>query len=358
MTSVPVHIQRSIHPFPYKIKDHHTVSWKDKTIIWGGHGAEIPYEERTVVYIHDIYGEWIKKETSGDFPPYSIGSNVLVNVVKDNMIVMYTRNPGTVHIVMYYLDMNTWVWTRLHIHVQGTIFQRWDMSSWVHNGKIYCFGGADDDHHFNDLYCFDSSHTTWELIAQEGDIPSPRFRHWSIIIGDTVFLFGGKDWERLHYDLHILDMGTLKWKRIHGNRPTSRWFFGLGFGRHNVHNFCLASSSTAILFCPNATWLLDLQKAKQIEKPSAIWTKLPYSFIRQQHAAILEPKSQSLWIIGGWRDGAGNSLSDVVKMSFNRISLKNLAIDCVVRNIRADDARLLPKQIPLQLKNEIELHRV
>ena len=358
MTHVPVQIQRSIYPFPHRIQDHQAVSWKDNAIIWGGIGINKrrSIQENSVVYINDVSGEWIEKDTSGDIPPYSRGYDVMVHVVKDKMIVIYTRGSGAYEVVMHSLDMNTWAWTRFH--PQGTLFRRWGMSSWVHNGKIYCFGGAYDDHHFNDLHCFgNNDHMSWELTAQEGDIPSPRFRHWTIITGDTVFLFGGKGGERLYYDLHILDMGTLRWKMIHGNRPTSKWFFGLGFGKHNIHNFCPASSSTAALFCPNAIWLLDLQKAGQMQDPSAIWTKVPNPFRRQRHAAVLEPKSLMLWIIGGCIDNTGNSLSDVVKMSFKHSSLKNLAMECVARNIGADDVRLLPKEIPIQLKNEIECHR-
>lgn len=46
--------------------------------------------------------------------------------------------------------------------------------------------------------------------------------------------------------------------------------------------------------------------------------------------------------------------SDVLKMSFNHVPLKVLAMDRVAKSINIDDERLLPDQFPIQLRNELQ----
>ena len=100
-------------------------------------------------------------------------------------------------------------------------------------------------------------------------------------------------------------------------------------------------------------WLLKLDKAKQVKDPSSIWTRMPNHLSRLFHAAVLEPVSQRLWVIGG-EDMDFNITSDVVKMSYNLVPLKILAVDHAAHNVCANDTRLSPDQFPVQLRKEIE----
>ena len=48
---------------------------------------------------------------------------------------------------------------------------------------------------------------------------------------------------------------------------------------------------------------------------------------------------------------------DVLKISFNLLPLKILALDRMARNIRAQDPRLQPDRIPKRLAQEIEEYK-
>ena len=127
------------------------------------------------------------------------------------------------------------------------------------------------------------------------------------------------------------------------------------------HTLTRISQSTALLFGRDYfsersdCWLLNLQNAKELKEPSLIWSKFPNHFPRFGHAAVVDPVSRNLWVTGGYR--YPNETSDILKLSFNQTSLKNLAIDHAARNISSTDQRLQPGQFPDNLKKEIEDHR-
>ena len=106
------------------------------------------------------------------------------------------------------------------------------------------------------------------------------------------------------------------------------------------------SASTAVLY-GYGSWILDLHKAKQIQHPSSIWTRIPYEYptSRREHAAVIEPISQRLWILGGFEKEFFNeedtSTSDILEMPIN-VSLRDLAIDCAARSISPNDPKLAP----------------
>merc|ERR550532_464662 len=106
---------------------------------------------------------------------------------------------------IYALDLNSWRWTKLN--PKGTPpFKCTSLSTWVHNGKFYGFGGkiTRDDIHFdpdaypvylvvsydtegtvlgditvygetftNQLFCYNVSDNCWEWPSAWGDIPHP-----------------------------------------------------------------------------------------------------------------------------------------------------------------------------------------
>ena len=182
----------------------------------------------------------------------------------------------------------------------------------------------------------------------------------SIVSGDTVFLFGGRgdlpdqEEEKLS-DLHILDMSTMRWKKVHDNVPILRklpTLMGIRF------TFTRVSDSTAILYGEYTSFfVLDLNKAKQLQDPWAIWTQVPHKFPRSSHASVLEPVSQRLWIIGGYIGlENGRITSDILEIPIE-VSLKDLAIECAASNIAADDSKLEDGKYPKCLRDEIEAYR-
>ena len=75
-----------------------------------------------------------------------------------------------------------------------------------------------------------------------------------------------------------------------------------------------------------------------------------FSYTRSMHLAPLEPKSLKLWEMGGYNRHIKDSNMSLLKLSFQKpITLKDLAINCIVRCMKDVDVRLLPDQLPSDL---------
>ena len=388
--SVPLCIQKYPLPFRKSI----VVPWNDTVIAWGtGRGFSDFSATYSVIYQH-IQGEWLRRETSGCVPDARIADKAAIHVVNDQMYVVGDTYYKTLdhNIEVHSLDIKTWTWKKLAPKGKMPSIMSSGMSSWSYRGKLYFFGGlvfleqplTEDGCDYlsnttmdlanfcgsliigqvNQLFCYNIDNNTWEWPGQSGDIPSPRSGPSTIICDDNVFLFGGRN-DKLHElvcfnDLHILDMEKMSWRKVHDTIEDV-----MVPSRHASHTFTRISQSHAILFgsvyllennrtvLKDDCWLLDLKKAKLQEEPSSIWTRIRNHFPRKYHAAILEPISQRLWIM----DGSIHSDSRLLKMTQNMLSLKEICLNWMNSFIHGDDARLLPNEFPLQLKNEIEVYR-
>ena len=139
---------------------------------------------------------------------------------------------------------------------------------------------------------------TWEWPLHGGEVPSPREDLATIIVDDTVYLFGGNRYFQMadmeYNELYILDMGSMTWKRVHGNcyqdeAPHAKL--------SPDHTLTKISKSAAViygslegnigeLYSPEC-WLLNLDNARQLKDPASIWTRIPTPFPRVVHASGL-----------------------------------------------------------------------
>ena len=156
-------------PFVHNRSNHMAVTWKDLVIILGGvsdNGSVWtpygPHRENEfdphAVYCH-MDGKWFPKTTYGDIPPYlGFRDNAGAEVLEDTMYLMFGENTGLytcdercendpkkcvcpdIYNDIYALDLNSWRWTKLN--PKGTPpFKCNSLSTWIHNGKFYGFGG-------------------------------------------------------------------------------------------------------------------------------------------------------------------------------------------------------------------------
>ena len=108
-------------------------------------------------------------------------------------------------------------------------------------------------------------------------------------------------------DMHILDMQSMKCKKVHDNLSN-----GEGPKRISERNckfICISQSMVFIIgvfwdestqkFANNTRLMMNMHNAKQCMEPSAIWMKIANVYPRANHAAILQPLSKTLWVIGG-----------------------------------------------------------
>lgn len=57
------------------------------------------------------------------------------------------------------------------------------------------FGGADDHYYYNDIWCFDPQTSRWEAIPSYGSLPASRQGHTACVIDDTMYIYGGMNFE-------------------------------------------------------------------------------------------------------------------------------------------------------------------
>lgn len=283
------------------------------------------------------------------------------------MFVLDSDHNG--EIVIFSLDLKTWEWSKLYPSGhQSPPRSSYGLkaSSWTHGGKIYYFGSkvmpTPIIHSYtNHLFCYNTSANAWEWPNQCGDIPSPRINTKIITCNGTVFLFGGFNGGKRYNDLYTLNLDDMRWTQIHGldygighngkDLPQPKGMDGRTLTRFN--------EGTAVLFGgygKHNSWLLDLEKIKRRNETSLIWTRIPDHLPRRLHAAVLEPVSKRLWVIGG-EDNKFDTTANVLKMTSNLVPLKILAMDCAVRQSNIGDARLSPDHFPIQLKKELEEYR-
>ena len=80
-------------------------------------------------------------------------------------------------------------------------------SPFIYN--VFRFGGDGGRHYFNDTWSFNVLTLKWTKLQCTGSIPSSRFGHAAVVIGDVMYVFGGSapDGTRLG-DLAALNLSS------------------------------------------------------------------------------------------------------------------------------------------------------
>ncbi|KAF9570375.1 Negative regulator of mitotic exit [Mortierella alpina] len=82
----------------------------------------------------------------------------------------------------------------------------------AYEGKVYIFGGADNQYYYNDIWCYDPTINKWEPIPSYGTLPSGRQGHTVSVIDDTMYIYGGMNHEdQLLGDVCAFKFNERKW---------------------------------------------------------------------------------------------------------------------------------------------------
>lgn len=82
-------------------------------------------------------------------------------------------------------------------------------------GLMYLFGGEGRRaQFFNDLFSYDPATRTWQSIACKGAVPSPRTSHSVCVIGNRMFVFGGRCGRRRFNDCYAFDTRQSLWYQV------------------------------------------------------------------------------------------------------------------------------------------------
>ncbi|XP_047317079.1 nitrile-specifier protein 5 isoform X1 [Impatiens glandulifera] len=88
--------------------------------------------------------------------------------------------------------------------------------------KAYAFGGEFTPRVpvDNKLYVFDLKQQIWSIIDATGDVPPPRVGVTMAAVGETIFVFGGRDAQHKELnELYSFDTSTNQWSLVQSGPP-------------------------------------------------------------------------------------------------------------------------------------------
>ncbi|KAL3627489.1 hypothetical protein CASFOL_028852 [Castilleja foliolosa] len=90
---------------------------------------------------------------------------------------------------------------------------------------LYVIGGrADPMNILNEVWVFDVTKKKWKLLECSGGLFPPRHRHTSVVVGSKIYVFGGICNDSILSSLYVLDTNTSEWSEIvsRGDQPSPR----------------------------------------------------------------------------------------------------------------------------------------
>ncbi|KAF4577500.1 Negative regulator of mitotic exit [Pleurotus pulmonarius] len=119
---------------------------------------------------------------------------------------------------LYLLNLVQHQWTRLAVRGPAPSARHGHAAAMI-GSLFFVVGGQDDRTFFNDIWAFDlntlRSQPVWELYEPTtGDRPAPRSGHSCVAHGDNIILFGGTDGIYHYHDTWAFDTKTRTWAEL------------------------------------------------------------------------------------------------------------------------------------------------
>ena len=133
------------------------------------------------------------------------------------------------------------VWSKPAINGAGAS-ARGGHSAVLYGNELIVFGGqfyAGEFQYLNDLHWLDVETLTWSQKKVSGDIPEGRYGHSAHLVGDRMFIVGGRcKGGKVLRKVFFLNLLTLNWVQVDSTTDTPP-------GRHN-HASCLVGKKIVI----------------------------------------------------------------------------------------------------------------
>lgn len=123
------------------------------------------------------------------------------------------------------LDMNDRRWSRPTTY--GTApAARAGHTMTVVGQKLYVYGGRYQRAVLGDLYELDTRSMAWSKLRTSGDIPRVRAGHSMSYVFGHLVLWGGSDWNDFFSEIYVCDLTTGTWRRpeVQGKPPSGRFW--------------------------------------------------------------------------------------------------------------------------------------
>lgn len=114
--------------------------------------------------------------------------------------------------------------------------RRTEHTAVVYDNYMVLFGGysGTGNGYENSVMMFNFTTHAWETLATNGEAPSARSAHTSVVVGNKMYVFGG--WNGIHCmnDLHELDFETKTWSLLCCDTSAASRLSGSANHRHSI----------------------------------------------------------------------------------------------------------------------------
>ncbi|XP_061088069.1 uncharacterized protein zgc:163014 isoform X3 [Conger conger] len=156
--------------------------------------------------------------TSGPAPPCARGHSATYDPESKAIYVYGGLAEGQRYGDVYILNTLTWKWKL--IAARGSVPTLANHSATIYRKELFVFGGVQPSSApggktcSNTLYIFNPEFELWYQPIVEGDRPLPRFGHSTVLLSNTLMIFGGRKTAAYLNDLHILDLGFMEYTAV------------------------------------------------------------------------------------------------------------------------------------------------
>lgn len=126
------------------------------------------------------------------------------------------------------------------IDVEGPPSPRMGHTSSMVGESVFVIGGRGDPTTIlNDVWLFNTKKNQWRLLECSGSIFHPRHRHAAAVFGSKIYVFGGLNNDVISSSMYVLDTDNLQWSEIEikGEWPCARHSHALVAKDSNIYLF-------------------------------------------------------------------------------------------------------------------------
>ncbi|KAJ3434292.1 kelch domain-containing protein [Anaeramoeba flamelloides] len=129
---------------------------------------------------------------------------------------------------------------------------------------LYLFGGKNDKRMLGDIHSFQLRTNKWNLIKAKGDYPNPRSFHSATVVGSNIWIFGGRgEMGKFYDDLYCFETKKITFKKIITNniiRPVPR-----AYHTCLLHDKNLVIIGGSSMVRQSDIWYFDLKSKNWVE---------------------------------------------------------------------------------------------
>ncbi|XP_002732492.1 kelch domain-containing protein 2-like [Saccoglossus kowalevskii] len=364
---------------------HISCIYRDDLFTWGGFrelpGGPIPsdrYLDNHELWIYSIEAEsWRMETLDGDqLPPGMSGACCAIS--HDTLYVFggFGREGNSDR--LYCLNFRTRKWTLME--PEGDLPSPRDKAlSWIYNNKFYVFGGFGPEPRCkamfgqwfwdtttswapdrgrgwnNHLFVYDIDTNCWTEQRTIGETPSPRAAHAGDVIGNKLYIFGGRLNQTRINDLYSLNLDTFQWSEkleCNSDVPCGR----------SWHSFTRVTDIHMLLYGGFDTECKTLGDCWVLNTQTLIWTQLEQPWRpRLWHTAVSTNVGGEVIIFAGCQNNILGSEDsdhcyDLFHIHFTPKSLLRSCMDVVIqyREIMKEHVTLLPRSVLDTLEKRLD----